>query len=687
MLCLAACFFLQAFPLAAQETDFIQQLIEVITENLEGTEEFDYTELGEMVDHWQKRPLNINSDDAAILIDWFIISPNAYHALQQHIRRHGPLLSVLELQAIPGFDPETIRLLQKLTTVTGRDVFTQTIPFPDLFTKGQNEIFLRGGRTLENAKGYLSDAPAYEGSADKLYLRLRHRNGNTLSYGLTAEKDPGEALFRKSNRQGFDFYSGHLALMQYRKWIPAIVVGDYSASLGQGLIMHSGFGAGKSSFVTAVKKTGIPLRPFTSVDENNFLRGAGIVIKPSARWQVSAFASRINRDGNLSVDTIYDGPNIVDIERDISSLQTSSLHRTSSEIADEDAVSLTQAGMSVQYRFQRNHISIQGLHSVLSAPLLRRPALYNQFYFQGDRLSNASADYGLWWNGIHIFGETAMSDNGAIATVNGLLAGLSRHVVAAILFRSYDKEYQALSPNAFGESAAANNEKGLYTGLEITPGNRWKIQLYHDIWTHPWLRFNVDAPSSGNEYFGRITYTIKRRLEIYLQFRHKQTQTNSDDETHIAKLAEQRRSNVRLHLNNMLDKSLQLRTRAEWSFFDLENNHQNGFLIYQDVIFKPLASPWSASARVTLFDTDDYQSRIYTFENDLIYYYAIPAFADKGVRYYFNLRYKGFRNLTLEAKYARTRYTDASSIGSGNDEIEGNTKTEWRGQIIYRFND
>lgn len=93
------------------------------------------------------------------------------------------------------------------------------------------------------------------------------------------------------------------------------------------------------------------------------------------------------------------------------------------------------------------------MHSRLSAPLNRNPELYNQYYFNGDRLTNASLDYGLWFGGLHFFGETAMSDNGAVSTLNGLLAGLDRHVTAAVLFRSYARDYQALTPNAFGESS------------------------------------------------------------------------------------------------------------------------------------------------------------------------------------------------------------------------------------------
>ncbi len=675
------------FATIAQETeDYFQQLIEIITENLEGEEEFDYTELGELVDNWQRNPLDINTEDVSVLVEWKIISEVAYQQLQDHIIKHGPLLSMLELQSIPGFDPETIRIIQSISRVKGRDTFTRNATLSELFLHGQNEIYLRGGRTIEKAEGYEGDAPDYEGSPDKVYLRLRHRSSDVISYGVTGEKDAGEAFFKGSNKHGFDFYSAHLSLQNYRPWLPALMIGDYSASFGQGLILHSGFGAGKSSFVTSIKRSGNPLRPYTSVDENNFLRGVGISIRPIDNVTITAFGSYNDRDGNLVIDTIREGPDIIDINTDVSSLQTANLHRTQSEIADENSIDLTQGGLSISYKHKRTHLGVNALHSRLSLPLNRTPDLYNQYYFNGDRLSNASADYGFWLGGLHFFGETAISDNGGIATINGLLAGLDRHIVAAVLFRSYDRNFQSLTPNAFGESSSANNERGLYTGLEITPTGRWKIQLYHDIWTHPWLRFNVDSPTEGQEYFARVTYTVKRRLEIYAQFRSKRNNLNSRPEgSLIPDVVSQRKSGIRLHINNMLDKTLQLRTRLEWSFYSLKEEKQNGFMVYQDVLYKPLSSPWSMSARITLFDTDDYQSRIYTYENDLIYYYAIPAFSDKGTRYYINLRYKGIRNLTAEIKFARTRWLDMTTVGSGNDKIQGNRRSEIRGQLIYRF--
>ncbi|MFZ1678555.1 MAG: helix-hairpin-helix domain-containing protein [Saprospiraceae bacterium] len=682
------CFLLASTSLllAQEAQDYYNQLIEIIAENLETGEEFDYSELAEHIDDWQRKPININAEETSVLAQWSIISDYAYQQLQDHIRRNGPLLSILELQSIPGFDPATIRILESITNVAGRDMFTQTASLGRLLLHGQNEIYIRGGRTIEKADGYIGDPPDYEGSPDKIYMRLRHRNSNVLSYGITGEKDAGEAFFKGSNKSGFDFYSAHLSLQNYRSWLPAVMLGDFVASFGQGLIMHSGFGSGKSSFVTSIKKTGNPLRPYTSVDENNFLRGIGVTVKPMDNLTVTLFGSKNNRDGNLEIDTIREGGEITDIQADITSLQTANLHRTKSEIADENAIDLTQAGLNVSYQSRRTHLGFNALHSSLSSPLNRTPDLYNQYYFNGDKLTNASVDYGFWLSGIHFFGETAVSDNGGLATVNGVLAGLDRHILAAILFRSFARDYQSLTPNVFAESSSASNEMGLYTGLEITPSVKWKLQLYHDIWSNPWLRFRVDRPAGGEEIFARLTYTIKRRLEIYAQFRTKKSSIDFTQEgSSIPDVTDQRRSQARLNINNMLDKTIQLRTRLEWSFYTFNSDHENGFLVYQDFLYKPVSSPWSLSGRVVLFDTDSFNTRIYTYENDLIYYYAIPAFSDKGSRYYINLRYKGIRHLTAEIKYARTQWLDMTTVGSGNDEIQGNRRSEIRGQLIYRF--
>lgn len=110
-----------------------------------------------------------------------------------------------------------------------------------------------------------------------------------------------------------------------------------------------------------------------------------------------------------------------------------------------------------------------------------------------------------------------------------------------------------------------------------------------------------------------------------------------------------------------------------------------GVLIYADVIFKPMMKRYAANIRLQYFETDDYNSRLYAYENDVLYSFSIPVFYEKGYRYYLNINYDLTKKLSAWARIAQTLSPDRSSIGSGLDEINGNRRTEVKLQLMYRF--
>lgn len=107
--------------------------------------------------------------------------------------------------------------------------------------------------------------------------------------------------------------------------------------------------------------------------------------------------------------------------------------------------------------------------------------------------------------------------------------------------------------------------------------------------------------------------------------------------------------------------------------------------MYADVIYKPLMKNLSGNVRLQYFETEDYDSRIYTFENDVLYSYSIPAFFGKGFRYYLNVRYNIFRDVSLWMRIAQSWYPEQTEIGSGLDKINGNKKTELKTELVWRF--
>ena len=112
---------------------------------------------------------------------------------------------------------------------------------------------------------------------------------------------------------------------------------------------------------------------------------------------------------------------------------------------------------------------------------------------------------------------------------------------------------------------------------------------------------------------------------------------------------------------------------------------EQGFLTYAEIIYKALRKHYSANIRLQYFETNSYNSRMYAYENDVLYSFSIPVFYDKGYRYYVNLNYDITRKWALWLRFAETIYPNKNTIGSGLDEINGHKKPEIKLQTILSF--
>ncbi len=663
-------------------------LLENNIENNASSGEFDFNSLFEELEEYTKRPLNLNKADRQTLEETNLFSSIQIEQLLNYRKQYGNLISIYELQAVEGFHPDFIRQILPFVNVNSSLDDIALSPF-QMMSEGRNELITRWTRVLEQKKGYIpleNDSTPYIGDPNRLYLRYKHTYSNKLSYGFTAEKDPGEAFFRANNTQGFDFYSGHFYLKNYNARLKAIALGDFNASFGQGLILFTGFARGKGAEVNAIKRNANPLRGYSSVGEAVFLRGAGISIGINDNLEATVFGSFRNRDGNI-IDLSDTDIDLQESQLLFSSFQTSGFHRTAAEIADKGQLKQQTYGASLKFKNKRFHLALNGLFNKFDKTLNRRQDLYNQYYFNGDQLLNLSVDYGFVWRNINFFGETARSDNGGWATINGMNIGLDTKVDFSVLHRHFERDYQALDANPFAETGGARNETGWYMGFEIRPKQGWKWSNYADIFKHPWLRFRVDAPSSGFEYFSRLTYTKRKKWESYLQFRFERKERNAvNNDTNADFIVPIDRYSARWHIAYTLNKQLQFRNRVELSYFDEQGQSlEKGYLIYQDIIYKPSFARLTISGRFALFDVDDFDARIYAYENSLVNEFLVPFYNFRGTRYYINIRYKGIRRLTLEARYSRTYQSNQDSFSSGNELILGPTKSEVRAQLRYVF--
>jgi hypothetical protein len=109
----------------------------------------------------------------------------------------------------------------------------------------------------------------------------------------------------------------------------------------------------------------------------------------------------------------------------------------------------------------------------------------------------------------------------------------------------------------------------------------------------------------------------------------------------IAPIVPVTRLNWRTHINYRLTNTVELRSRVEtvWYVQNLKQK-ETGFLFYSDVSVKPAFKPFSFNARVQYVETDGYNSRLYAFENTVLYNFSIPPLYDQAFRYIVNVNYR-----------------------------------------------
>lgn len=660
------------------------QRIESLIE--EADMEMDYGELLEELQFLVDNPINLNTASANDLRRLFILNDIQIFNLLNHISMFGRLISIYELQAIDGFDIETIRAIQAFVTVAEESP-RRHFRFDDLMREGNSQLFVRYQRLLEEQRGFSPIDPEelernpnarYLGSPYRLYTRYRFTYYNNISLGFTAEKDPGEEFFRGSQPQGFDFYSGHLHLRDFGR-LKALSVGDFQVQFGQGLTLWSGLAFGKSSETINTKKNGLGLRQYTSVDENNFMRGLGATVGIGA-FELTTFFSRKARDANvLLIDTLEQD------ELFITSLQQTGLHRTPRELEGKNAVMEIIYGGNLKYLRNNLTLGITAYRMELGAEYQRRLSFYNQFDFNNNTNSNIGIDYNYVIRNFNFFGEAAMSENGGLAVLNGVMTGFDPRLSLSLVHRAFTRDYQSFYAVAFSENTRVANENGLYIGIQIRPSREWRISAYADHFSFPWMKFRTYMPSSGYDYLLQVNYRPSRNTEIYARYRTRNKPLNSQTPGMIRHLEDVKRDNYRIHFSYAISPSFSLRNRIELIQFSHGDYTENGYMLYQDIIYRNLASPWAITLRYALFDTDGFNSRIYAYENDVLYAFSFPFYSDKGSRMYLLARYRLGRNIDLYARLAQTFYTNRNQSGSGLDLIDNNTRTEIKAQIRLKF--
>lgn len=647
----AACGFAQE-P-AVQQT--VEDLLESVGENL--SDETDIQEILEDLETFRQNPLNINLATQIELRRLHLLTEIQIIDLLMFREKTGTIFSIYEMAAIDGLTPDVLLKIEPFVTFENPENIIKR-------KSASNDLFIRSTRTFSSS----AQSENYEGSPERIYVRLKHSAIN-FNYGIVAEKDPGEAFFRNSNKNGFDYTNAYTNFRLGEKE-NRIFAGAYQVHFGQGLVGWQGFSMGKSAETTQTFKSNQGIRSFASTDENQFFRGVAGQFK-TGRFSFYPFISRTLIDANI--DTIEG--NAV-----FSAFQTSGYHRTNSEISGENALRQSVAGAHVTSNFGNWSFGFTGVYTHFNAEMNRGDEPYNQFLPEG----NESLVAGFDWKGsvrnVFFFGEAALGQNSGKAFLSGMMLKPASNAELSVVYRNINKSYWSYFANAFTESSRINDEHGLYLGLKLLPASHWILTGYADIFRHKWMKYTTSAPSEGTELFFQVTYLPSRETNIYLRFFQEekgQRLITGNEKFDVP----QRIRRLRFNFARNLNEQISLKSRIEFSKFEKQSG-ENGFLVFQDVGFKPRAKSFSLNGRLAYYKTDGYFSRLYAYESDLLYTFSVPALYGQGVRAYFNFRQQLGDKFTLWLKLATT-HNFAENNGAESSFPE--TKSEMKIQIRYQF--
>ena len=673
-------------------------------------DDLDFEDLLENYIFLSENPINLNSDEVVRLLELHLINAFQYEELQKYRRYYGDFLFMEELEMLEGIDEQTLAILVPVVYV-GKDLTKDRITLKKLASYGKHQVLGRFEQVLESQQGYASYSDEeilakpnsrFLGSPQRYQLRYTYNYRNKVRAGFVLEKDPGEmfftdhvsdtvkALLGKQYHRGFDFVGFHL----YAKdmgIVKAAVIGDYQMSWGQGLTMWSGMSFGKAGAGSSIMKQGRGLSPKSSASETLFMRGTAVTLGGGPFGATVFYANRMI-DANVSVADSLEEAEMV------SSLQETGYHRTIGEIQDRHAIRQQVVGGHLAYAIAHFEVGYTLHHTWLNVPLQLKPSHYNQYYFQGNRLTNQGLDLKYVKGKYAFFGEFAMSYNNDSTTIQqtqnpmafagliGMTVKPTGYLNFTVLYRDYGKAYQNLFSNAFGEGSRNQGQNGVYLGVEVAPAPYWNFLAYADQFRFTWLTSQVNAPSWGHDYYMRLSHSFSKKTNAYLQFRSKTKMKNSTDGMTFSHYPIfYTKNSVRFNISYGFNDFV-FGNKVEGAHYrNDDGSNAYGYYLCQDIAYKPEGKPFNLTFRYALFDAQDYNARVYAYENDVLYAFSVPALYGKGMRVYLLGKLKFLDALTLYARIGSTFYTDRETISSGLTQIEGNHKTDLKVEVVWKL--
>lgn len=653
----------------AQNTsiDLLEDVMVDISVNNDEDETVNWENVIEELSERIQQPVNLNTATKEQLEQFPFLSDLQIENLLAYVYIHGQMQTLYELQLVSEMDRETIRYLLPFVCLQLVHNKSSLPSFKNIIKYGKHELLTRLDIPFYTRKGY---EKTYLGPPPYHSLRYAFRYKENIYAGITGEKDAGEPFGALHDKQGYDYYSYYLFINRIGR-LKTLALGNYRLSFGQGLVMSTDFLMGKSAYLPSFTFRSGGIRKHSSTDEYNYFRGIAAAVDLNKSFVLSAFYSHRCMDGVVQ-------------NNEITSIYKTGLHRSQKEADKKNTFTLQLTGGNITYTKNHLKLGLTGIYYFFNHQY--EPALrpYSKYNLRGNRFYNVGLEYVYRWHRLSFQGETAIGKRG-FATLNKIQYTPVQGTHILLIHRYYAHDYWAMFARSFGESSYVQNENGWYLGGEVTPFRHWKLFASIDLFSFPWWKYRISKPSQGVDGLFQATFSPRKNLTMYLNYRYKQKERDLAGTNGEITLPTYHHR-LRYRLNYSPGHLFTFRTTADYNrFHSLGKQPGQGYQITQMMTCSFPHFPLKAALQGSYFHTDNYDTRVYVAEKGLLYTFYTPSFQGKGLRMAVNLRYDIHPHWMVIVKFGETLYYDRNEIGSGYDLIASNKKADLQMQLRLKF--
>ncbi|MBQ9144545.1 MAG: hypothetical protein IJX60_06315 [Paludibacteraceae bacterium] len=261
---------------------------------------------------------------------------------------------------------------------------------------------------------------------------------------------------------------------------------------------------------------------------------------------------------------------------------------------------------------------------------------------KGSELVSTQAVMGVnarWNQGkVDIWGELAISQGNQWGI--GGIAGIRYTPISDInllaIYRYYSPYFDNIYANALCSWTRMRDEHGGYFGVEYNRLKNWQLLAFGDVW------------KSGFETMAQADFIPQKDYRMHTRFRVKR---KDEKDTYSLRW-------------NMVYEFGQwkMKTQADGNLVQTNNALTYGWSLLQDVEYRFSQVPIVLQFRAQAFDAREWNNRVYIYENDVLYAYAIPFVYGLGGRFWLNARYKINDIFSLYLRVSETIYQNAWAI-------------------------